>query len=310
MKYHVERSIVINASAEQIQAHIKDFQRWNTWSPWTLADPECVIKVDGMAGQPGHSMSWTSDIIGTGSNTLAEVKSDAMHYDLAFITPMKSKAKTAFHFSPEGSGTKVTWTMDSSVPFFLFFMVDKIKAWIRMDYDRGLRMLKALVEEDEIKATTMTNGVQDFEGLSYVGIKRTASMDDMSKVMSKDFEKLMNEVLGANNKKAKSWVTLYPKMNMKTMEMTYIAAISDEDLDGVEIGSEYVRGSIKSGKVFEVKHHGKYDFLGNAWSMGMMHVRAKKLKQTGIPFEYYWNSPQQVSPEDLKTSIYFPVKGK
>jgi effector-binding domain-containing protein len=92
------------------------------------------------------------------------------------------------------------------------------------------------------------------------------------------------------------------------MVVTYIAAISNEDLEGVDLGGSYVTGEINSGKSFEVNHDGAYEFLGNAWSMGMMTMRAKKYKAKDWPFEQYWNSPFEVSPNDLKTSVYFPMK--
>ena len=90
--------------------------------------------------------------------------------------------------------------------------------------------------------------------------------------------------------------------------MTYIAAISDENLLGVELSGEFVRGKVKPGKGLEIKHKGSYEFLGNAWSMGMMYARAKKLKGSDIPYEYYWNDPRKTATADLETSIFFPVK--
>jgi len=41
----------------------------------------------------------------------------------------------------------------------------------------------------------------------------------------------------------------------------------------------------------------------------MMYLQAKKIKQGAFPFEQYWNSPMEEKPEDLKTSVYFPLKG-
>ena len=95
---------------------------------------------------------------------------------------------------------------------------------------------------------------------------------------------------------------------MKTMMVTYIAAISDENVGDLNLGNEYIKGTITNGKMLEIKHNGAYDFLGNAWSMGMMNMRAKKMKAGGDPFEQYWNNPMETAPEDLKTSVYFPLK--
>ena len=92
------------------------------------------------------------------------------------------------------------------------------------------------------------------------------------------------------------------------MMMTYVAAVSDEELADLDLGPEFVRGTVRSGRALEIKHSGPFEFIGNAWAMGMMYVRAKKMKKMGIPFEQYWNSPLEVAPNELKSSVFFPVK--
>jgi len=308
MKYYIERSTYIEADMSTVRALVEDFSQWNSWSPWTIIEPDCTVEVEGGKGEIGHTMSWDGEIIGSGTNTLIENSADKLSYDLRFIKPFKSQANTGFVFEEVDGKIKVTWFMDSSMPFFLFFMIKPMKAWIGMDYDRGLRMLKEMAEKGEVKAKTVNNGVVDIKGFSYVGIQRTVPMKDISEVMPKDFDTLIGEFVIKRGKSAQNWVSLYPKMDMGKMEMTYIAAISDEGLVGEDIGPEFVRGEVKSSRALEIKHDGPYDFIGNAWSMGMMYLRAKKMKQKGYPFEQYWNSPKEVSPAELKTSIYFPLK--
>lgn len=198
--------------------------------------------------------------------------------------------------------------MQSSMPFFLFFMIKSLKNMIAMDYDRGLKMLKAVVEEGKVNAETINNGTIDYQGFSYVGIQRTLPFAQMAEAMQKDFEQIVAQVVIKGQQSAMHWVCLYPKFNTKTMMVTYIAAISDENVGGLDLGPDYVSGEIKNSKALEVKHNGAYDFLGNAWSMGMMNIQAKKMKASGHPFEQYWNSPLETPPEELKTSIYFPIK--
>ena len=309
MKYQVVRSTVINADLNKVRSIVGDFKTWLKWSPWNIVEPECKMDFDGNPSEPGHKMSWDGEVIGSGVNTISSVEDNAFHYDLEFIKPFRSKAKVSFLFEKEGEGTKVTWTMDSSMPFFLFFMIPMMKAWIGMDYERGLRMLKAVLEEGKVDADTNNLGKQQFEGFSYVGIKRTCSMAEIGDKMSADFGKIIEDVVEKNNRSAKHWVSLYSKMSMRTGVMTYIAAVSDEGLEGVDLGEGYVKGEIKSGTMLEIKHRGSYDFIGNAWSMGMMIIRSKKLRQNGVPFEYYFNSPMEVKPNELLTSIYFPLKG-
>jgi len=48
--------------------------------------------------------------------------------------------------------TRVTWSMQSSLPFFLFFMRKSFENFVGMDYDRGLRMLKEQLESGKISS--------------------------------------------------------------------------------------------------------------------------------------------------------------
>ena len=308
MKFNVEKNIEIEAPLSKVRTLIQDFKEWNSWSPWTIIEPECPIEIEGNPGEVGHSMHWEGKIIGSGKNTLSSIEGSTFNYDLEFIKPWKSKAKTSLILEDAGTKTKVTWTMKSSMPFFLFFMVKTMKNWIGMDYDRGLRMLKEIAENDKINCTTKNEGSIDYKGFSYLGIKRTVSFNEMPENMKKDFEKLERDIVTDRKKNAEKWICIYPKFDMRNMNVTYIAAVSDENLKKEDLGPDYIAGQIQDSNAIEIKHDGSYDFLGNAWSMGMMIMQSNKHKKNGFPFEQYWNNPQNVSPNELKTSVFFPIK--
>lgn len=309
MKFNIERSTTINAPMAKVRALVEDFNHWNSWSPWTVCEPGCSVSVSGKVAEAGHSMSWEGQVIGAGKNTLVKKTDSQLDYDLEFFKPWKSQADVRFKFEEVEGKTRVTWLMDSSMPFFMFFMIKSLKNMIAMDYDRGLKMLKAMVEEGKVNAETLNNETVDYQGFSYVGIQRTLPFDEMAEAMRKDFEQIVAQVVIKGQQSAMHWVCIYPKFDTKNMMVTYIAAISDENVGGLDLGSEYVSGEIKNSKALEVKHNGAYDFLGNAWAMGMMTMQAKKMKAGGHPFEQYWNSPMETPPDELKTSIYFPLKG-
>lgn len=309
MKYSVRKSVTIDAPQAKIRALIEDFNQWNRWSPWTIAEPECPIEISGEPGVIGHSMMWDGEIIGSGRNTLNSIAANEIAYDLAFFKPWKSEAEARFQFEDSGEQTKVTWCLSSSMPWFLFFMIKTMKNWIGMDYERGLRMLKALAETGEINAKTTNNGLVDYQGFSYVGLKRSVAIDEVASTMQEDFDTMVKLVVIEHQTAARHWVTIYPKFDMRNLRATYIVAVSDENLRDKNLDQKFIRGQIPTGKMLEVKHDGPYDFLGNAWAMGMMTMRAKKHKGAKYPFEQYWNSPLEEAPENLRTSVYFPIKG-
>lgn len=308
MKFNVEKSTTINAPLSKVRELVEDFNHWNSWSPWTMLEPGCSVVVAGTPKELGHSMSWDGELIGSGKNILVASDSSHLYYDLAFFKPWKSKAKVGFKIEERNGKTDVVWSMDSSLPFLFFFMVKTMKNMIGMDYERGLCMLKEVAENGVIKCQTRNQGITDYTGFSYVGLKRTVPFSEMSTAAAQDFERIVNDIVVEGKKGARHWVCLYPKFDTKKMIVTYIAAVSDEDAKSLALSSDYVSGVIASGKSLEVQHDGAYDFLGNAWAMGMINLRAKKIKAKGVPFEQYWNSPLETSPEDLKTSVFFPVK--
>ena len=101
----------------------------------------------GVPGKTGHKQSWNGKKIGSGYIELIEaIPGQKLEYDLFFIKPWKSQSKASFLFNPEDRNTRVSWTMDGTLPIFLFFMKKKMAAMIGKDYDRGLVMLKEKLE--------------------------------------------------------------------------------------------------------------------------------------------------------------------
>lgn len=310
MKYVVERSILISRDISAVKPHLLDFSHWKAWSPWSVIEPDHKGDVSGNLGQVGSVMTWDGEVIGSGNITLSAMQDRRFDYDLAFIAPWKSEAKCSFLLAEKEGGTEVTWRMDAALPFYLFFMAGMMKAMIGMDYDRGLLMLKSVVETGAVGADTSAAGLVDFEGFAYVGIARTCHLDDMPQKMAKDFKRL-GQACGDAPVTPAHYLGVYDKVKLGKQLFSFTSAVAGDKTDSLidlPCMSDLVAGEIKSQKMFEIKHRGSYQYLGNAWAMGNMLLRAKKLKQNGAPFEYYHNDPDNTPEHELSTSIYFPVK--
>ena len=149
MKYNVEKCITIDSKLDHVRSLIEDFNQWKSWSPWTVIEPTCSVDIEGEPSKVGHKLSWDGKVIGAGENKLRQVNSEALHYDLELKRPWKSKSKTSFLLKEDQDKTQVTWTLESRVPFFLFFMVKTLRNMIGMDYDRGLRILKRWLKKEK-----------------------------------------------------------------------------------------------------------------------------------------------------------------
>ena len=145
----VERSIVIERAPSVIFPVINSFERFNEWSPWHGIDPNATYTYSGPASGVGANMKWVgNDEVGSGSQTItASVPDQRIAIELTFgdMTP----SQVEMLLSPEGDGTRVTWTLESKFGYdlagrYFGLLMDK---FVGADYEKGLAQLKAVVEK-------------------------------------------------------------------------------------------------------------------------------------------------------------------
>ncbi len=305
-KFQVSRSVTIKAPADELYAIVRDFRSWPTWSPWLTAEPDCPLDY----AEDGLSYSWDGQIIGAGENRVVEEQPPhALHLQVSFIRPWKSQSPVRFLFEPTAEGTKVTWEMDGSLPFFLFWMKAMMRGWIGMDYQRGLTMLKDLAETGEVPSSIEFLGEQSFPGLDYVGLRTRCSMDDVGTAMEKDFATLNQWLETSGTQPASAPFSAYHKWDFSRGETDYTIGypVSQTPADLPPGG---ITGKLPAGRAYVVKHTGPYRHLGNPWSAGFMRGQAKVFRQNkkAVPFEIYENDPRHTPENELVTLLYFPVK--
>jgi hypothetical protein len=148
-KINVTRSATINSSIDNVYTKLNDFNHWTKWSPWLIMEKGVKVNISDDA----KYYEWKGDRVGEGNmNISLEDGSNSIEYDLTFLKPWKSEAKVKFLLSDNNNRTAVTWSMDSKLPFFMFWMKNMMEGFIGMDYERGLNMLKDYIEEGEVKS--------------------------------------------------------------------------------------------------------------------------------------------------------------
>ena len=306
-KLEIEKSIKIDAPAEKVFEIVSDLGKWRPWNPWLVTEPEAEVTVtDG-----GKAYSWKGKRTGEGSMTITHEKAPGeVDLDLVFLTPYKSESKVAFRIAPDGDGCRVSWSMDGSLPFFIFFLKKMMTALIGMDYDRGLSMLKDYVETGSVPSALEWVGEKGYSGCEYVGITNECAIADVGKLMSEDFQKLMAYSKETSTKPSHFPFTIYHDWNLTKGTCKYTSGIPVESLPS-SVPDHMVTGAIPALKTYQIAHTGPYKHLGNAWSTGMqMSRQTKEIKQSKAhpPFELYMNIPGQVQDSDLLTNVCFPVK--
>lgn len=271
-------------------------------------EKDCPVKIQGSLGEVGHRQEWDGDRIGSGSMVMTSSSDAGFHYDLEFIKPWKSKGTVEFKLEGQGGETRVTWVMNGSLPIFMFFLKKMMKAWVGSDYERGLSMLKEYLENGSVLTETQVVGEQDKQGFHYLGIRKSASLEDMPSVMSKDFGQLMAWVGESELPEPQDFIAFYHKYDIVKKRCDFTSAlVYDEKPENTQ---NLASGQVPEHRVVQVVHTGPYDNLGNAWAAVMAEQRSKKLKlNKKVPwYERYINSPEDVEPDELQTEINIPIK--
>ena len=148
--YTVERSVTIDAPPERVHLQIADFHRWTAWSPWEDVDPALQRHYAGPESGRGAVYRWSGNRkAGTGQMEIMEsLPPSLVRIDLRFEKPFRARNETSFRVEPEGSGSRVTWTMTGKVTLgtrvmSLFGSMDKL---LGSDFEKGLARLKTVSE--------------------------------------------------------------------------------------------------------------------------------------------------------------------
>jgi hypothetical protein len=148
--FHVERSTTIAATPEKISPLVNDFHNWDQWSPWAKLDPKMHVSYSGASAGPGAIYEWEGNSkVGKGRMEILAAEPTVTSIKLDFLSPIASHNHANFILQPQGSITRVTWTMDGPNTFAsklmsVFVSMDKM---IGRDFDTGLIQLKSAAEK-------------------------------------------------------------------------------------------------------------------------------------------------------------------
>lgn len=305
-KTYVEKSITITANVEKVKSIITDFNHWIHWSPWLILEPDAKVTVS----EGGKKQEWDGTRIGAGMMTVIAEGDTEINYDLTFLKPWKSKAKCDFIVRKlDDNNTKLTWTMEGSLPFFMFFMKTMMERLIGMDYDRGLLMLKEYVENGSVDAKLEFLGDSDYPGCKFVGVKNECTIDNIGEAMEGDIQKLMGFAKGNNENVTEEFFSIYHKFDFTKNKVVYTSGVGVKT-EAKNLSDGLFNSSIPATKIHTVRHTGPYELLGNAWSAVMSLERAKAFKKNKKvhPMEFYRNSPVDTEPKDLISDVSIAIK--
>lgn len=150
--FRITRSVSIAAPPESMFVLVNDFRAWERWSPWAKIDTTMTEIREGAASGTGAIHKWSgTGKAGTGQMTILESRPpEEVRIELKFEKPFKATNATLFTFRPEGSGTRVEWSMSGTNNFMakaahVLMNIDKL---VGKDFEKGLIDMKSAAETD------------------------------------------------------------------------------------------------------------------------------------------------------------------
>lgn len=305
-KFHVEKTIVVAETPGNVFAAVRDFKQWPVWSPWLIAEPGCDVSYPA----DGAGYAWSGKCVGAGEMRItAEDKPKSIEYRLTFLKPWKSVSTVRFAFAPTDNGTSVSWSMEGSLPIFLFWMKDMMISMMGMDFERGLKMLKPVIETGRNPSRLEFIGNASHVATPYVGVRTECAMSDLGTCMSRDFKSLMKWIQETGTKPSGNPFSITHRFDMVRRIVRYTVAFPVSKTPG-SVPTDFVTGERSATRSFAIKHTGPYEYLGNAWAAGMIRSRSKGfvLNKKIDCFETYENNPEETPADDLVTIVHFPIK--
>lgn len=306
-RFRVSESTIIDAPPEKVFQMVSDFGTWTTWSPWLCAEPNAEVCVSDDPNSEGSVYAWRGEIVGQGEIEHQLLRPGQLIEDeIRFLKPFKSTSQVSFEFERVGDGTKITWNMNGSLPWFMFWMVSTMQTLIGMDYDRGLKMLKEYIETGSVASRTTIRGVETVGPIKMLGVRKTCTLDQIQSSMEDAISTTLRKLNAGNQPADGEKISVYHHFDMKSKVFDYTAGVIVPKETGDAGLSSW---EIPKSRALAVEHVGSYAHLGNAWSAAYQYARYKKLKQSKVgAFEIYKNDPDQTAPADLRTDVFLPLK--
>ena len=303
---HVEREIVINASASDIYEEISGFRNFKAWSPWYEKDTAAQHTFSGPNSGVGATMTWSSDLeeVGNGTQKIIEAKAGKRVKTQLDFEEMGTSYAT-FDLEEVEDGVKVIWSLDaefSGIGKVFGLMMDK---WVGVDYEKGLSKLKKHVESRP--EFTIDMSIDEMESFKIIGLRKEVATKpkELSKQMGKMFTQLMTYFKFSNIESNGAPITIYNKWGEKTVNITCAMPVPVET--SVMAESMEVK-EIKGGKVLKTIHKGAYSDLMATYNQIDKFIKYKNFEKTGSLWEEYI-SYYRTEKDTSKwiTNIYMPI---
>jgi effector-binding domain-containing protein/ribosome-associated toxin RatA of RatAB toxin-antitoxin module len=307
-KMHVEESIVINAKPAKVYSLVDDLKSEPKWSPWQLRDTATIYTYEGPEHGVGSKVMWQSKEMGNGSQSTVEVTpNEKIKRELYFMQD-KNPAWGLYTFTPEGEGTKVTWSLDADMGGnpFKHIMAAMMGGMVSKDFTTGLTRMKTLVESmPDAPAANFQIENTTVKAATYLAVRDTASIWTIGDKLGRHFGEIQAAMAKQKLNIAGPTFAIYYSDSKTNWELDACVPVDKAGKDDGNIKT----GELKAGNAVVANYWGNYDKMGDAWKGLQAYMDANGKKATGPPWEVYLATPMtEKDTAKWHTAIYFPVE--
>jgi len=149
--FHIERMVTIKATPEKVFLLINDLHNWPRWAPQDREDATIKRTFSDATSGVGATSKWSGSG-STGQGVMTITGSDpprSVTVAVDWQKPFSVRNINEFRLEPDGSGSRVTWSMTGPNLFIMKVMsvFTNMDRMMGQHFEHGLQNLKADAEQ-------------------------------------------------------------------------------------------------------------------------------------------------------------------
>jgi effector-binding domain-containing protein len=138
-----------------------------------------------------------------------------------------------------------------------------------------------------------------------LSMRRTVSIQELPQAVGQAFGQIGEYLQESGEPVAGAPFVAYYNMDMLALQIE-IGMPVKHILPGI---GDIQAGQMPSGRLATCLHVGPYEELGGAYEALTAFVRDTSYEPSGVSYEIYLNDPTSTPPQELRTQIFFPLRG-
>jgi effector-binding domain-containing protein len=139
-----------------------------------------------------------------------------------------------------------------------------------------------------------------------LAVRQVTSVDKLPELLGHVFGAIMAYLGELKKKPGGPPFVAYHNMDMQKLDVE----VGFPVLSKLPGKGEIQPASIQGGEIATCMHTGPYDTLKDTYDAFGAWIKQQGAEPAGVAYEYYLNAPDQVTVDQLKTRVAFPLKSR